>query len=144
MPTPAALASLSTASLAALGAVRFGACHAGSKQVRRRYGFGKESRTVVRNSSLVSRGIVAERGRTSMRLEPELWDALCEICAREQQDLVSLVRQIEAADYAGSRTSAVRVFVVQYFRQATNDVGHGRVNHVLSRPGAVQITSQAA
>ena len=31
-----------------------------------------------------------------MRLEPELWDALLEICQRERQDINRLVRQIEA------------------------------------------------
>ena len=59
-----------------------------------------------------------------MRLEPELWDALAEICTRERQDLKSLVHQIEAAGYTGGRTSAVRVFVVQYFRNAASEM-HG-------------------
>jgi hypothetical protein len=57
-----------------------------------------------------------------MRLEPELWDALAEICMRERQDLM---RQIEAVGYAGSRTSAVRVFLVQYFRSAASQFEHG-------------------
>jgi predicted DNA-binding ribbon-helix-helix protein len=57
-----------------------------------------------------------------MRLEPELWDALTEICTRETQSLPSLMRQIDAAGYAGSRTSAVRVFVLQYFRTAATEV----------------------
>ena len=57
-----------------------------------------------------------------MRLEPELWDALAEICTRERQDLKTLVRQIEAAGHTGSRTSAVRVFVVQYFRDAASEM----------------------
>jgi len=40
-----------------------------------------------------------------MRLEPEVWDALTEICRRERQDLNGLVRQIEATGHAGGRTS---------------------------------------
>jgi predicted DNA-binding ribbon-helix-helix protein len=58
-------------------------------------------------SRLVNRNVVAERGRTSMRLEPELWDALSEICEREHQDMSTLVRQVEAAGHVGGRTSAV-------------------------------------
>ena len=85
----------------------------------------------MRSSRLVNRNVVAGRGRTSMRLEPELWDALAEICMRERQDLPSLMRQIEAVGYAGSRTSAVRVFVVQYFRSAASQFEHG-----VSRPVA--------
>ncbi len=69
-----------------------------------------------------------------MRLEPELWDALAEICRRERQDLNQLVRQIEAVGHSGGRTSAVRVFVLQYFRQAANEAGHEAANHgVLDR-----------
>ncbi|WP_325678936.1 ribbon-helix-helix domain-containing protein [Rhodopila sp.] len=80
-------------------------------------------------SRLVNRNVVAERGRTSMRLEPELWDALIEICEREGQDMSALVRQVEAAGHAGGRTSAVRVFILNYFRNAATEVGHAGAGH---------------
>ena len=80
-------------------------------------------------SRLVNRNVVGQNGRTSMRLEPELWDALREICRREQIDVGAMVRRIEAQGRAepgigagtegsgsGGRTSRVRVFIVQYFR----------------------------
>jgi predicted DNA-binding ribbon-helix-helix protein len=73
-----------------------------------------------------------------MRLEPELWDALREICVRERQDINHLVRQIEAVGHTGGRTSAVRVFVLQYFRAAATDPGHERAGH-----GVVQRTAFA-
>jgi predicted DNA-binding ribbon-helix-helix protein len=80
-------------------------------------------------SRLVNRNVVAERGRTSMRLEPELWDALLEICEREGQDVSTLVRQVEAAGHTGGRTSAVRVFVLDYFRSAATEAGHAAAGH---------------
>jgi predicted DNA-binding ribbon-helix-helix protein len=80
-------------------------------------------------SRLVNRNVVAERGRTSMRLEPELWDALSEICEREHQDMSTLVRQVEAAGHVGGRTSAVRVFILNYYRQAATEVGHAGSGH---------------
>ncbi len=80
-------------------------------------------------SRLINRNVVAGRGRTSMRLEPELWDALAEICVRERRDMNTLVRQIEATGHSGGRTSAVRVFVLQYFRSAASEPGHEAVNH---------------
>jgi predicted DNA-binding ribbon-helix-helix protein len=83
----------------------------------------------VASSRLINRNVVAGRGRTSMRLEPELWDALLEICQREGQDISRLVRQIEAAGHSGGRTSAVRVFVVQYFRAAASEAGHEAARH---------------
>jgi predicted DNA-binding ribbon-helix-helix protein len=64
-----------------------------------------------------------------MRLEPELWDALAEICQREGQDINHLVRQIEAIGHAGGRTSAVRVFVLDYFRAAATEAGHQAAKH---------------
>ena len=64
-----------------------------------------------------------------MRLEPELWDALAEICLREGEDLNHLVRKIEAHGHAGGRTSAVRVFVLEYYRIAATEAGHTAANH---------------
>ncbi len=81
------------------------------------------------NSRLVNRNVVAERGRTSMRLEPELWDALNEICEREERDMSTVVRQVEAAGHAGGRTSAIRVFILNYFRTAATEPGHAGVGH---------------
>jgi predicted DNA-binding ribbon-helix-helix protein len=80
-------------------------------------------------SRLINRNVVAERGRTSMRLEPELWEALLEICERERQDMSALVRKVEQKGHAGGRTSAVRVFVMSYFRDAATDAGHGSAGH---------------
>jgi predicted DNA-binding ribbon-helix-helix protein len=80
-------------------------------------------------SRLINRNVVAERGRTSMRLEPELWEALLEICDREGEDMSSLVRKVEQIGHAGGRTSAVRVFVMSYFRGAATEAGHIACSH---------------
>ena len=64
-----------------------------------------------------------------MRLEPELWDALVEICDREGQDMSTLVRRVEQAGHSGGRTSAVRVYVVSYFREAATEAGHAVAGH---------------
>jgi predicted DNA-binding ribbon-helix-helix protein len=82
-------------------------------------------------SRLINRNVVAARGRTSMRLEPELWDALLEICLREDLDASELVRQIEAKGHAGGRTSAVRVHVLTYYRDAATEHGHLATGHGL-------------
>ena len=80
-------------------------------------------------SRLVNRNIIASRGRSSMRLEPEIWDALQEICKREQIGLGDLVQKIEGARSEGGRTSAVRVYAFQYFRAAATDEGHSAAGH---------------
>ncbi len=80
-------------------------------------------------SRLVNRNIIASRGRSSMRLEPEIWDALQEICKREQIGLGDLVQKIEGARSEGGRTSAVRVYAFQYFRAAATEDGHADAGH---------------
>lgn len=80
-------------------------------------------------SRLVNRNVVAGRGRTSMRLEPELWDALLEICEREAQDMSALVRRVEEAGHSGGRTSAVRVYILDYYRAAATEAGHAASGH---------------
>jgi len=95
-------------------------------------------------SRLINRNVVAERGRTSMRLEPELWEALLEICGREGRDMSALVRKVEQNGHAGGRTSAVRVFVLAYFRAAATEAGHAAAGHgalaVNGHPDAGHIT----
>ena len=80
-------------------------------------------------SRLVNRNIIAARGRSSMRLEPEIWDALQEICRRERVALGDLVQRVEGKGGEGGRTSAVRVFAFQYFRNAATEEGHINAGH---------------
>ena len=84
---------------------------------------------VLGPSRLINRNVTAGRGRTSMRLEPELWDALEEICQRENVSVGEIVRRIEGETDPGGRTSAVRVYVLRYFREAATPEGHAAVGH---------------
>jgi predicted DNA-binding ribbon-helix-helix protein len=85
------------------------------------------------DSRLVNRNVTAGGARTSIRLEPELWDALLEICKRERMTLARIVQNIEtkrlAAADTGGRTSAVRVHIMEYFRAAATEAGHAAANH---------------
>ncbi|MBV8592616.1 MAG: ribbon-helix-helix domain-containing protein [Acetobacteraceae bacterium] len=83
----------------------------------------------MNGSRLVNKNVIASTGRTSMRLEPELWSALGEICLRERVNTGEMVRRIEANNHAGGRTSAVRVFIVNYFRAAATEEGHKAAGH---------------
>jgi len=83
-----------------------------------------------KRSTLVSHNIVVSSHRTSVRLEPEMWDGLQEICRRERVTLhkictdVSVQKQSET-----SLTAAIRVFVMRYFRSAATEEGHSRAGH---------------
>ncbi len=83
----------------------------------------------VMNSRLINRNITAPTGRSSMRLEPEIWDALSEICRREKLPLGELVRRVDDDRSGGGRTSAIRVFAFNYFRAAATEDGHRAAGH---------------
>lgn len=85
--------------------------------------------------------------RTSMRLEPSMWDALEEIARREQLSVNDLCSRIEDRRCEQCRrrgvdpeqsevtlTSAVRVFIASYFRNACTDTGHVQAGHGVGDP----------
>ena len=84
---------------------------------------------VLGKSRLVNRNVNATNGRTSMRLEPEVWDAIREICLRDDIDLGEMIKRVEQSEPVGGRTSAVRVYVLQYFRLSATEDGHRRAGH---------------
>jgi predicted DNA-binding ribbon-helix-helix protein len=92
----------------------------------------------VGESQLVNRNVTARHGRTSMRLEPELWDALEEMCRRERLTLAQAIQTIDARGAPGSRTSAVRVRLLRYFRAAATEEGHRLAGH-----GAAKVAAMA-
>ncbi|HXR89362.1 MAG TPA: ribbon-helix-helix domain-containing protein [Steroidobacteraceae bacterium] len=95
-------------------------------------------------TNLVNRNVRTERGRTSMRLEPELWDALHEICVREQMPVRDIICRARELVGPGGRTSAVRVYVVQYFRAAAAEKGNAEAGHVARTAGHGQdLTNEA-
>jgi predicted DNA-binding ribbon-helix-helix protein len=81
-------------------------------------------------SSLISRNITLNGHRTSMRLEPAMWNALIEICRREKlsiHQICSMVAQHKAIET--SFTAAVRVFAMSYYKAAATEEGHQKAGH---------------
>ena len=67
----------------------------------------------------LSRSITINGRRTSIRMERSLWLALTDVAVRENcrlRDLIGMVDQIRG-DFG--LTAAIRVFVVNYLRQAS-------------------------
>ena len=68
-----------------------------------------------RHSALVMRNISVRGRRTSIRLEPQLWDTLAEICRREfctPHDVCNHVAGRKPPH--GSLASSLRVFILGY------------------------------
>jgi len=81
-------------------------------------------------SSLVSRNVTIGAHRTSIRLEPDMWNGLREICRREHismHDIATVVSARKAVNT--SLTAAIRVFVMAYFRMAATEDGHNTAGH---------------
>ena len=81
-------------------------------------------------STLISKNITIESHRTSVRLEPAMWDSLTEICRRERATMhmvCTAISQHKPADT--SLTAAIRVFIMSYFRAAATEEGHAKSGH---------------
>lgn len=84
-------------------------------------------------STLVNRNVTVGNHRTSIRLEPAMWEALHQICRREGKTLHELVTEIERERAQSSLTAAIRVYVMTYYKDAATDEGHRRAGHGMPR-----------
>jgi predicted DNA-binding ribbon-helix-helix protein len=80
-----------------------------------------------RPSTLINRNITVAGHRTSVRLEPAMWDALHHVCDCEQKSLNDVVTAIAQGQVESSLTAAIRVFLMSYFRAAAMQVAHPRL-----------------
>jgi predicted DNA-binding ribbon-helix-helix protein len=67
-------------------------------------------------SSVVKRSIVIDGHKTSVSLEDAFWDDLKEIAHTQQATLSALVAKIDQTRQHGNLSSAIRLFVLEYFR----------------------------
>ncbi|MBI1206046.1 MAG: hypothetical protein GC191_02025 [Azospirillum sp.] len=86
---------------------------------------------LVPEAGLVNRNVTVNGRRTSIRLEPQMWDALHDICQREGMTVHQICTLVEERRRrrGGSLTAAIRVFILAYFRQAATQEGHARAGH---------------
>ena len=70
------------------------------------------------STRLVSRNVYVGDRKTSMRLEPELWAGLAEVCQRERITRDEMIARAVAAYPGRGVTSAVRTYLLMYYRAA--------------------------
>lgn len=80
-------------------------------------------------STLVFHNVTVGSKRTSLRLEQTVWDALAEICRREDLTLSTLCGRINDRRHESTLTAALRVFVLSYFKVAATEEGHASAGH---------------
>ena len=78
-------------------------------------------------SSLVIRNVVVGGHRTSVRLEPVMWEALRDISMRRKMTIHDLVTEIDRDRTASSLTAAIRVYIVDFFRAASLPDGEAAI-----------------
>jgi predicted DNA-binding ribbon-helix-helix protein len=83
----------------------------------------------ARSSTLVNRNVTIRGRRTSLRLEPAMWDALHEIAQRESISLHELCSEVERERQESTLTAAIRVYILGYFREAATPQGHSLAGH---------------
>ena len=87
------------------------------------------------NSKLISRNIIVNGHRTSIRLEGASWDAIDDICQFESLHINELCTAIDLRRRNSSRTAAVRAFIVTYFHRIvmeSDKMPGNRVNQLIS------------
>jgi predicted DNA-binding ribbon-helix-helix protein len=87
-------------------------------------------------STLISKNVTVSGRRTSVRLEPEVWSAIDDLMHRENIDRNQIFSLIASRLVAHqSLTSAVRSFVITYYRESSTESGHVRAGHGAGRSG---------
>jgi predicted DNA-binding ribbon-helix-helix protein len=70
----------------------------------------------VMKSLIVKRSVIIDGHKTSMSLEDEFWQGLKTIAAGRHMPIAGLVDQIDRERRQGNLSSAVRLFVLEYYR----------------------------
>ncbi|MES2602950.1 MAG: ribbon-helix-helix domain-containing protein [Pseudomonadota bacterium] len=77
-------------------------------------------------SPVVKRSIVVAGHKTSVSLEEAFWNGMKEIASVRSLTLSELVGEIDGGRQQGNLSSAIRLFVLDYFRsRATLPAGNG-------------------
>ena len=86
-------------------------------------------------SPVVKRSIILAGHRTSVSLEDEFWKGLKEIAGKRLTTLSTLVDTVDAQRQQGNLSSALRLFVLEYYRSQIPEVeGHEGLRELMDRP----------
>jgi predicted DNA-binding ribbon-helix-helix protein len=95
---------------------------------------------VVMKSLVAKRSIVAAGHKTSVSLEDAFWQGLKEIARRRNMTLSELVAAIDSGRRQGNLSSAIRLFVLDFYRNQLADVrtgGHAAEGQLAMKAEAV-------
>jgi predicted DNA-binding ribbon-helix-helix protein len=80
--------------------------------------------------TLINRNITIGEHRTSIRLDRQMWNALDDIAQREKCSIHDLCTLVCRSKKDGTTlTSAIRLFLMLYYRAAATEEGHSKAGH---------------
>jgi predicted DNA-binding ribbon-helix-helix protein len=90
-----------------------------------------------KSSAVKKRSVVIQHHKTSLSLEDEFWESLKTIAQARQTTVANLIREIEGDRGQGNLSSAIRLFVLGYYRGSSTTKQDMRMRgQARSRTGA--------
>jgi predicted DNA-binding ribbon-helix-helix protein len=86
-------------------------------------------------SPVVKRSIVIAGHKTSVSLEDAFWTGLKEIAAKRDLTLSDMVATIDQDRRHGNLSSAIRLFVLDYYRGGAQPAAHADTKPAVLAPG---------
>jgi predicted DNA-binding ribbon-helix-helix protein len=85
-------------------------------------------------SPVVKRSVVVAGHKTSVSLEDAFWTGLKEIAGKRQKNLSDLVAVIDSQRQHGNLSSAIRLFVLDFYRTqlSESEVGHNGAHEMMA------------
>ena len=73
-------------------------------------------------STLVSHNVTIDGRRTSVRLEPDMWQALKDICSDEKISIHEFCSHVNESREQSALTAAIRVAILAYYREKVDQL----------------------
>jgi predicted DNA-binding ribbon-helix-helix protein len=89
-------------------------------------------------SPVVKRSIVVAGHKTSVSLEEAFWNSMKEISASRDMTLSDLVSEIDQGRKQGNLSSAIRLYVLDYYRSRVSGASMTTTDAPSARPAPLQ------
>jgi predicted DNA-binding ribbon-helix-helix protein len=80
-----------------------------------------DSSSLSQRTAPLCRNVTVSGRRTSVRMEPPMWDGLFEICERERKTIGDICTMVDDRRGENNLTASLRVFILCYFREAADN-----------------------
>jgi predicted DNA-binding ribbon-helix-helix protein len=93
---------------------------------------------------VVKRSIVVAGHKTSVSLEDAFWNGMKEIASGRNITLSDLITAVDSERQQGNLSSAIRLFVLDFYRNQVADIKNGRHDaegHLAVKAGAITLSA---